>query len=244
MNPPGPSDPAEFDAFARDYDAALDRGLSASGEGKAFFLQGRVDYLGRCLRALGLSATGLAILDFGCGTGDACPVLKSAFRATHVLGVDVSRAELQLAEQRRYGAGVSFSSVADFAPQGELDLIYCNGTFHHIPPGDRPGILDLLHRSLKPGGVLALWENNPWNPGTRHVMSRIPFDRDAIPLSVLEARRLVRAASFGILRSDFLFIFPRWLAGLRWLEPGLSKLPLGGQYQVLGRKAPAPQPTC
>ncbi len=81
-----------------------------------------------------------------------------------------------------------------------------------------------------------MWENNPWNPGTRYVMSRIPFDRDAVTLTPREARALVRANGFDIVDTTFLFIFPRALRWLRALEPPLARLPFGAQYQVLCRK--------
>jgi hypothetical protein len=67
-------------------------------------------------------------------------------------------------------------------------------------------------------------------------MSRIPFDRDAITLSPPEARRLLRAEGFEIVRTDFLSIFPKFLRWFRALEPLVSRLPLGAQYQVLCRK--------
>lgn len=70
----------------------------------------------------------------------------------------------------------------------------------------------------------------------RYVISRIPFDRDAITLTPPEARRLLGDGGFQVLRTDFLFIFPRWLGWLRRLEPGLTGWPLGAQYLVLGRK--------
>ena len=82
----------------------------------------------------------------------------------------------------------------------------------------------------------ALWENNPWNPGTRYVMSRIPFDRDANLVWPHQARRMLREAGLRVLRSDYLFIFPRWLKRLRFLESFLSGFPLGAQYQVLAVK--------
>ena len=41
---------------------------------------------------------------------------------------------------------------------------------------------------------------------------------------------------FEILRTDFLFFFPRWLGWLRRIEPRLTGLPLGAQYLVLTRK--------
>jgi hypothetical protein len=67
-------------------------------------------------------------------------------------------------------------------------------------------------------------------------MRRIPFDRDAVPLPASETRRLLHMRGFEVLRIDFLFIFPRTLRWFRSLEPTLSRLPLGGQYQVLARK--------
>jgi hypothetical protein len=87
-----------------------------------------------------------------------------------------------------------------------------------------------------PGGVFALWENNPWNPGTRYIMSRVPFDKDAITMTPPETRRLLRATGFEIVRTDFLFVFPHLLRVLRPLERLLARLPLGGQYLVLARK--------
>jgi len=83
---------------------------------------------------------------------------------------------------------------------------------------------------------LAFWENNPWNPGMRYVMSRIPFDRDAVTLTAPETRRLLQAGGFEVLRTDFLFIFPRVLSWFRCVESLMTQLPLGAQYQFLCRK--------
>lgn len=58
-------------------------------------------------------------------------------------------------------------------------------------------------------------------------------------LTPLEARRLVRAGGFTILRTDFLFIFPKMLSWLGGIEPLVSRLPLGAQYQLLCRKPDA-----
>jgi SAM-dependent methyltransferase len=115
-------------------------------------------------------------------------------------------------------------------------LVFCNGVFHHIPPGERPAAIDFIAKALRSKGLFAFWENNPWNPGTRYVMSRIPFDRDAITLSPPEARRLLRAGGFEILRTDFQFVFPRVLGWFRRFETALSPVPIGAQYQVLCRK--------
>lgn len=224
----------EFDQYADDYDAALQKGLSVSGESKDYFAEGRAVWLAQCLTRLNVPAGD--ILDFGCGTGSATPYLLKLPGAKSVLGLEVSPQSLKVAERLHGAPHVRFELSSAHHPGANLDLAFCNGVFHHIPVAERPNAVRYIHESLRPGGLFALWENNPWNPGTRYVMSRIPFDSDAITLSYLETQKLLRTVGFQILRTDFLFIFPRALRALRPLERLVTLLPLGAQYQVLARR--------
>ncbi len=226
--------PEEFDLYAGAYDEALAQGLSVSGESKDFFAAGRVRWLVRCLDRLG--AQPQRLLDFGCGTGSSTPYLLELNTTCQVTGVEVSAKSLEVARRLHGSPRARFALSQEWQPQGEVDLAFCNGVFHHISLEKRAGCVDYVFKSLRSGGLFAFWENNPWNPGTRYVMSRIPFDRDAITLSCVEARRLLRAGGFEIVRADSQFYFPRMLGWLRALEPGLAWLPLGAQYQVLCRK--------
>jgi len=234
MMPSSRSDHPEFDEYAADYDAALARGLSISGESKDYFARRRVMWLAGCLQRLQLQPK--SIMDFGCGTGSTMPLLIELIGAESVLGIDVSAKLLDVAKQHCNTTQAQFQLLDEFQPSGQIDVVYCNGVFHHIPPRERPAIVNYVHHSLRPGGIFAFWENNPWNPGTRYVMSRIPFDGNAVTLAPLEARRLLRAGGFEVLRIDFLFIFPRSLRWFRSLEPLICQLPFGAQYQVLCRK--------
>lgn len=236
MTPPKVSHDTEFDRYAEAYDTALARGISVSGEDRRFFAQGRMDWLDRCLRPRGVTVTNA--LDFGCGTGSAIPHLLK-LGAERVVGVDVSERSLAIARREHGANNVQFLELGSYAPAGEMDLVFCNGVFHHIPLEGRASAMHTIHQALRPGGWFALWENNPWNPGARWVMKRIPFDKDAIVVSAPEARRLTQKAGFTVVRTDFLFIFPRLLKWMRSLEPLLSLLPLGAQYQVLARKGGA-----
>jgi SAM-dependent methyltransferase len=221
-----------FDAYAETYERDLNNGLSVSGESRDFFLQGRVRWLRGRMAEKALRAD--RVLDYGCGTGAAVRVLRDGLGALEVVGVDTSVEELAVA--RRQNPGVEFHPVGEHVPAGDFDLVYCNGVFHHIPPPERPAAVRRIGESLKPGGLFALFENNPWNPGTRYIMSRIPFDRDAITLPPPESRALMQGAGFTVLRTDFLFFFPRLLRALRPLESRLSGVPLGAQYLVLGQR--------
>ncbi|HKS27251.1 MAG TPA: methyltransferase domain-containing protein [Pyrinomonadaceae bacterium] len=225
---------AEFDGYATEYDAALEQGLAVSGEDKHYFARGRAMWLADCLAKLGERPA--RALDFGCGTGTSAPFLHEIVGAESVTGVDNSAKSLEVARAHHGSDKTQFMLLDEHKPKEQIDLSFCNGVFHHIPPAQRRGAVDYIHRSLRPGGLFSFWENNPWNPGTRYVMSRIPFDRDAITLTPPEARRLLQDGGFEILRTDFLFIFPRMLRALRFIEPHVSRLPLGTQYQVLCRK--------
>jgi SAM-dependent methyltransferase len=228
------ADHLEFDQFADEYREALDRGVAASGESMEFFAEGRVKWLARCLTELSFSPA--RVLDFGCGTGTATQFLLRLPGVENVCGVDVSSRSLDVARRTHGSYGVEFQRCEDVAEEGGQDLVFTNGVFHHIPVGERARAVQYVARVLRPGGLFAFWENNPWNPGTRYVMSRIPFDRDAVTLSAREARTLLQHEGFSILRTDFLFICPRALRWLRWVEPSLCRLPFGAQYQVLARR--------
>ncbi|MFY9557769.1 MAG: methyltransferase [Blastocatellia bacterium] len=230
----GDSVKREFDGYAAHYDAALAQGISVSGEDKTYFARGRIAWLADCLRQIGVQPR--SALDFGCGTGSATPFVLDLIGAESVVGVDVSPESLEAARREYSSTSARFLLFNEYRPDEQFDLAFCNGVFHHIPVDERANAVDCVYRSLRPGGFFALWENNPWNPGTRYVMSRIPFDRDAITLTPPETRSLLQAGGFEIARTSFLFIFPRVLSWLRGLEPLVSGMPFGAQYQVLCRK--------
>jgi len=225
---------AEFDEVANDYDAQLNRGLSLSGESKEYFAEGRMRWLKSRLDELDFRPR--QALDFGCGTGTATPWFFDVLGVERLIGSDPSEESLKVAANTfsdRYPVSFCLPGAEE---AGSVDLAFCNGVYHHIPPANRPGALAQVHRALRPGGIFAFWENNPWNLGTRWAMSRVPFDADAILIWPHEARAMLSGAGFSPLGSDFLFYFPRFLSGLRFLERQLIKVPLGGQYLVLARK--------
>src|ERR1700733_15524233 len=223
-----------FDRFADEYDAELEAALAVSGEDRAYFAKGRVSLLGRCLGDLReLPKRGL---DFGCGVGTTAPLLREQFGLDQIVGVDVSPRSIELAQRDAGSGNCRFLVMNEYDPDGTIDLAYCNGVFHHIPLSEREAAIGYVYRALRPGGLFALWENHPWNPGTRYVMAKCAFDKDAIPLTPFGSRSLLSDGGFQILRTDFAFIFPRFLKVLRPLEKRLQKLPFGAQYQVLARK--------
>lgn len=224
----------EFDEFADNYRAILDEGLSATGENADFFANERLRWM---LQVLPTSLhRGARILDFGCGIGNATPFFQTHFQPASFIGCDPSEASLDIANKRFKTAGVEFMTPEAVGEITPADFAYCNGVFHHIPIAARAEAVQTVFAALKPGGIFAYWENNPWNPMVKLLMKRVAFDRDAITLTPPESRQLLRNAGFQVSRTDFRFFFPRSLAALRGLERWLLKVPLGGQYLILGVK--------
>ena len=224
----------DFDQYAENYDAGLGVGLSWTGESREYFAARRVEWLCAQLNKVGVAPK--RVMDFGCGTGSSIPYFFSVLGVESVIAVDASVKSLEVA-QRDYGSErVQFVPLEEYQPKEPVDLVFCNGVFHHIPVNDRAAAIGLVHDSLRPGGMFALWENNPWNPVTHVLMKLAPVDRDAVKLTPAETRRLLRAGGFDVMQTDFLFIFPRSLGWFRVIERHLARLPLGIQYQVLAAR--------
>ena len=135
------------------------------------------------------------ILEYGCGIGRNIPYLRAAFPNAEIVGTDISVASLEMARKEQPDA----TFVAEHehtAPYGSYDLIFVAGVFHHIPPLQRAGAARTLFERLDNGGKLFVFEHNPYNPVTRHIVSNCPYDEDAILLKPAELRSHLREAGF------------------------------------------------
>src|SRR5262249_17096819 len=108
--------------------------------------------------------------------------------------------------------------------------------FHHIPPDERPDTLAFIRRVLRPGGVIAIAEHNPWNPATRYLVRTCPFDEDVSLLRPKGTTRLLEQAGFDVLSRHFVSFLPGAPRALHRIERSLTGVPLGAQYIVLARR--------
>jgi hypothetical protein len=96
--------------------------------------------------------------------------------------------------------------------------------------------LQELNRILRPGGLLFVCENNPFNPLMMRAMRNNPFDDGTEVVHPGDLRQKVRAAGFHFNSTAYYIFFPRWLKFLRFGEGYLRWLPLGAQYYTLATK--------
>ena len=231
-------DAAGFSEIGDRYGEQLSRGLALTGESAEYFARRRIGRMTKVVSERRAAAG--TILDFGCGTGSSFALLREQFPDARIVGFEPAAGLRELATRAAIPSRAEVLNTAALDLDRKVDVACCNGVFHHIPERERANAMQSIARAVRPGGLVFLWENSPYNPGTRWVMSRIPFDRDARLLVPREMRSLQRSAGLEVVRTEYHFVFPRALSAFRPLEPLLRPLPLGGQYLVMGQRRGQP----
>lgn len=222
---------AEFDQHAHGYEDTLDKCVAFTGGDSMVWARYKAAYL---KRAFGADYAG-KVLDYGCGVGLLTRAMLDEMPKCRVDGFDLSTASLdKIGPELR--ARASFTSEMAKVGTG-YDLIVLANVLHHIPPAERAGVMKDLASRLAPGGTIAVFEHNPYNPATRYIVAACEFDEDAIILTSAEARGLLKAAGLAGVASDYIAFFPGFLSRLWPCEAWLAWFPLGAQHATLGRRA-------
>jgi SAM-dependent methyltransferase len=228
---------AEFDRYAGHYEDLLrdpirDRFVASAD----FFHYRKWLLIQDFFRRRGTPSKELCWLDVGCGKGELLHLGKAHFRTA--MGCDPS------AEMLRECGDLAVSHQPEAArlpfDNQSFDFLTAVCVYHHLGPVERPALTREAYRVLRPGGLFAIFEHNPWNPATRLIVSRAPVDSNAVLLRARESRGLMRTAGLVPLATLYYLYLPQRLfefAGR--LERLLTGVPLGGQYAVFGEKAPA-----
>jgi SAM-dependent methyltransferase len=114
------------------------------------------------LRALKGRTAGRA-LDVGAGEGaDAIRLAKLGYEvdAVEVSSVGAKKIQWFAEEAGVHGRLRVFSSdVLDFRPDGQYDVVICNGVLHYIE--DKHSVIELMQQATRPGGinVISLWSD-------------------------------------------------------------------------------------
>jgi ubiquinone/menaquinone biosynthesis C-methylase UbiE len=113
------------------------------------------------LEEMGLSRESL-VVEFGAGTGQFSVEVAPA--CARVIAVDVSKVMLDQLQAKVLDLGLRNVEIvrAGFLTyehvEGAADFIYSRYALHHLPDFWKAMALSRLHRVLRPGGVLRLWD--------------------------------------------------------------------------------------
>jgi len=105
-------------------------------------------------RKIGLKA-GMRVLDIGCGWGSLAAFAAEHYGA-HVVGVTVSKEQVELARRRTAGLPVEFALQDYRDVKGTFDAIVSIGMFEHVGRRHYRTFFDVARRCLAPGGLFLL----------------------------------------------------------------------------------------
>jgi 2-polyprenyl-3-methyl-5-hydroxy-6-metoxy-1,4-benzoquinol methylase len=215
-----------FDKYAHNYNEVLQNSLAGYGKNISYYARHKSIVISQ-----NLTAQPKTILDFGCGIGRNIEFLKQYFPSAEVTGYDVSPESVEVA--KKYNPLTQFydkTNVRELESKVDIILIAC--VFHHIPPANRAKVMGLAKDLLSDTGEIFVFEHNPFNPLTRHIVKNCPLDKDAVLLKPSEVKALAYANSLLVTKQGYTLYLP---AALKFLQPAeqlLTRLPLGTQYFV------------
>jgi ubiquinone/menaquinone biosynthesis C-methylase UbiE len=231
-------DKAEFDKFADEYRALHATNIAISGEGPDYFAEYKIKDLAAEYFAHSGGGDAPAVLDFGAGIGTSVPFVRKHLPRARLTCLDVSTKSLEVGQGR-------FPGQAQFMPfdgsripfsDASFDIALAACVFHHIDHAKHVALLTELHRVLVPNGIAIVYEHNPYNPLTLHIVDTCPFDANARLIAATDMRKRINAAGFRRARIRYRIFFPRVLRALRPLERWMTGIPLGAQYYALAVK--------
>lgn len=218
------------------YDDQLNRGLRLSGSGKDYFATARIAMLGELWHR---QEHPVRVLDFGAGDGSTLPLLRQTFPAAHLVAVEPSAAARGVAAEKAAPICADVIDPRDLSGEGTFDLIHLNGVVHHVPPPERDALIARLASLCSVDGLVVVFENNPWNPGARLVMRRIPFDKDVVMVWPHQLRNAFIRAGLTSLSRGSIFFFPRSATAAPRVEKALRRTMAGAQYYYAASARPA-----
>lgn len=103
------------------------------------------------------------ILEVGCGEGIALRYVNPI----QYVGVDTSFARLRFASALHRGQSfVQGNGICLPFSSGRFDLVFCNGTIHHLPKSQVFLFVEEMGRICKKGGWVVIIEPNVYNPSS------------------------------------------------------------------------------
>ncbi|NNE18418.1 MAG: class I SAM-dependent methyltransferase [Myxococcales bacterium] len=227
--------PVEFEEYKQSYVAEVEQSIDFAGQSHDFFIRVKADELvASCARQLG-SLKERSILDVGCGVGLMSGYVGDHFGQLH--GIDIAPGVVDRASAQVPQGQFELYDGEEIPFEDEtFDVAFTVCVLHHVPPSQWESLVAEMARVLKPGGLLYIFEHNPYNPLTRRAVSNCPFDADATLLTRGRSNALLRSAGLDAAEERYVLFFPWEGSGFRTIESGLRWLPLGAQYFVSGRR--------
>jgi ubiquinone/menaquinone biosynthesis C-methylase UbiE len=225
----------EFDHLAADYSKVHRDNIEITGESPDYFHEYKIKDLNKLVELKKLNNSN--ILDFGSGIGNSIPFFRKYFPESNLSCSDVSSTSIELSK-KRFDGNEKYFQITNTLPLEDCsqDIVFSACVFHHIPHSEHSHWLTEILRVTKPGGIIAIYEHNPFNPLTLHAVNTCPLDENAVLIKGRSMKKRALNNKWKSAQVDYKVFFPSFLSALRPLEPYMSWLFLGAQYRMVAIK--------
>ena len=219
----------EFDSYRNSYAQTINNAIGFGPLRVDRFVRAKAtDLSQRVVRHFG-DRKSLSVVDIGCGIGQYHPLISESFG--QITGVDVSTEAV--ARARELNPFVDYhtydGATLPFA-NGEFDVAFAVCVLHHVPVDAWGRFVSEMRRVVKAGGLCFLYEHNPNHPLTKRVVSRCPFDANAVLLKPAASLNLFMKAGFETVDVDHILTIPTISGMPKRIDRALSVFRFGTQY--------------
>jgi ubiquinone/menaquinone biosynthesis C-methylase UbiE len=225
-----------FNEIANDYRGIHTENLKLSGETSEYFAEYKILEL----RNSDILTEPFNLLDIGCGDGISAVFFQKYYASFEYNGIDVSSESIKIASEKGIpnckfetytGKTIPFSD-------NKFQHIFLSCVMHHIDHSEHVNLLKECLRVLKPGGMIIIFEHNPWNPLTLKIVNNCVFDNDAVLINARKLKQTLRISGFNNANTRFTLFMPRKgvFQKILILEKYLKWIPIGGQYYITAKK--------
>lgn len=225
----------DFDKLTESYEDKINDVIAFGGREHGFYIDVKRDHLLRLASAHFEDVSKIDVLDLGCGIGAYHSRLEGRFNILH--GIDVSAESIRVARASHpFVKYESYNGGTLPYRDGMFDLAFAICVMHHVPEPEWGMFTTEMLRVLKPGGLALVFEHNPYNPATQHIVRSCDIDKDAVLLRPATSRRLFIDAGFSEVHTRTILSVPPVNEMLGALDNALGRLPFGAQYYLSAKK--------
>ena len=227
-----------FNNYAKTYKQGLTKTLKISGFSPNYFHNYKAKDLFLYLKNKNMEKKPLKILDFGCGVGCSDPFLSHYFPKSTIYACDISDESIKCAKKENAGfKNLIYSTYKDnkLPFDEKFDVIFVANVFHHISRKMQQSTINMLKENLVKGGMLIIFEHNPYNPATDllALLTDYRYDKNTNLLTPAYMKKILKNAGFNNLDVTYRIFFPGILKIFAPYEKYLNKCPLGAHYYYI-----------
>ena len=226
----------EFDQFKDTYSEKITEAIAFSGQSHDFYIRIKVNHLlntiKRKLADQSSKQKTVRFLDVGCGHGLIHRYLKDhATFDIDIYGIDPAATVIDFAKERNPDFTYKINEGTSFPYEdNSFDIAHATCVMHHVEPAAWDDFLKEMKRVVRPGGQIFIYEHNPYNPVTRHLVNNCELDENAVLISARNLARRMKSTGLLRVKTEYIIFFPFNLQIFRVFEKALTRIPLGAQY--------------